>query len=135
MYFLKRIKYTSHGLRTPGEEIVFTVRPKIHSHSQIFRYGRNIFCLPYRPKFSDFFDFCLHWVSVVCEPYHACRVSILFWFQKKNINFSLFLPVPRKKKFPVSENRQCFCPQFEYFCPVIFHIWSLAVSMYFCSVC
>ena len=55
----------THGLRTPGEEIAFTLLPKIHSHSQIFRCGRNIFCLPYRPKFSDFFDFCLHWVSVV----------------------------------------------------------------------
>ena len=45
-----------HGLRTPGEEIAFTERPKIHSHSQIFRYGQSIFCLPLRPKFSDFFD-------------------------------------------------------------------------------
>ena len=32
-----------HGLRTPGEEIVFTVRPKIKS--QILRYSRSIFCL------------------------------------------------------------------------------------------
>ena len=32
-----------HGLRTPGEEIVFTARPKIKS--QIFRYSRSIFCL------------------------------------------------------------------------------------------
>ena len=47
------------------EEIVFTARPKINSHSQIFRYGRSIFCLPHRSKFSDFFDLCLHWVSVV----------------------------------------------------------------------
>ena len=54
-----------HGLRTPGEEIAFTSRPKINSHSQIFRYGRSIFCLPHRPKFSGFFDLCLHWVSVV----------------------------------------------------------------------
>ena len=54
-----------HGLWTPGEEIAFTARPKIHSHSQFFRYGQSIFCLPYRPKFSDFFDLCLHWVSVV----------------------------------------------------------------------
>ena len=52
-----------HGLRTPGEEIAFTARPKIHS--QILKYGRGIFCLPHRPKFSDFFDLCLHWVSVV----------------------------------------------------------------------
>ena len=54
-----------HGLRTPREEIAFTEWPKIHSHSQIFRYGQSIFCLPYRPKFSDNFDLCLHWVSVV----------------------------------------------------------------------
>ena len=54
-----------HGLRTSGEEIAFTERPKIKSQSQIFRYGLSIFCLPHRPKFSDFFDFCLHWVSIV----------------------------------------------------------------------
>ena len=56
-----------HGLWTPGQEIAFTERPKIHSHSQIFRYGRSIFCLPDLPEFSDFFDLCLHWVSVVRE--------------------------------------------------------------------
>ena len=55
----------NHGLRTPREERAFTARPKIHSHSQIFSYGRSIFCLPHRPNFSDFFDLCLHWVSVV----------------------------------------------------------------------
>ena len=54
-----------HGLRTPREEIVFTARPKIQSQSQIFRYGGSIFCLPHRPNFSDIFDLCLHWVSVV----------------------------------------------------------------------
>ena len=60
------IKYKrNHGLRTPREEIAFTARPKIHSHSQIFRYGGSIFRLPHRPKFSDIFDLCLHWVSVV----------------------------------------------------------------------
>ena len=46
----------NHGLRTPGEEIAITAWPKIHSQSQIFRYGRSIFCLPHQPKFSDFFD-------------------------------------------------------------------------------
>ena len=55
----------SHGLRTPREEIAFTARPKIHSHSQIFWYGGSIFCLPHRPNFSGIFDLCLHWVSVV----------------------------------------------------------------------
>ena len=53
------------GLRTPREEIAFTARPNIHSHSQIFRYDRIIFCLLHWPIFSDIFDLCLHWVSVV----------------------------------------------------------------------
>ena len=56
---------SSHGLRTPREEIAFTARPKIQFQSQIFRHGRSIFCLPNRPNFSDIFDLCLHWVSVV----------------------------------------------------------------------
>jgi hypothetical protein len=46
-----------HGLRTHREETAFTARPKIQSQSQIFRYGRSIFCLPH---FSDIFDLCLH---------------------------------------------------------------------------
>ena len=54
-----------HGVRTPREEIAFTARPKIQSQSQIFRYGRSIFCLPHRPNISDIFDLCLHWLSVV----------------------------------------------------------------------
>ena len=54
-----------HGLRTPSEEIAFTAWPKIKSTSQIFRYGRSIFCLPHQPNVSDIFDLCLHWVSVV----------------------------------------------------------------------
>ena len=62
---LPRSSCYCHGLRTPREEIAFTARPKIHSHSQIFRYVGSIFCLPHQPKFSDIFDLCLHWVSVV----------------------------------------------------------------------
>ena len=42
-------------------------RPKIHSHSKIFRYGQSIFCLPHHPDISDIFDLCLHWVSVIHE--------------------------------------------------------------------
>ena len=38
---------SKHGLRTTdaqrGNSLHFTVRPKIHSHSQIFRYGRSVF--------------------------------------------------------------------------------------------
>ena len=46
-----------HGLRTPREEIAFTTAwPKIQSQSQIFRYGRRIFCLPslgvHSPRYS-----------------------------------------------------------------------------------
>ena len=59
-----------HGLQTPDKEIALTARPKIKSQSQIFRYGQSIFCLPHRPKISDFFDLCLHWVSVVRDLKH-----------------------------------------------------------------
>ena len=59
----------------PREEIAFTARPKIHFHSHIFRYGRSIFCLPHRPKFSDFFDLCLHWVSVVRALNQSERIA------------------------------------------------------------
>ena len=70
--FLKEISdFTDYGRR---EEIAFTARPKIQSQSQIFRYGRSIFCLPHRPNFSDIFDLCLHWVSVVCVYCHAIAV-------------------------------------------------------------
>ena len=69
----------AHGLRMPGEEIAFTAWPKIKSQSKIFRYGRSIFCLPHRPKISDFFDLCLHWVSVV-------RVYAHNWMQKTELH-------------------------------------------------
>ena len=66
-------------LRTPREEIAFTARPKIQSQSQIVRYGRSIFCLPHWPNFSNIFDLCLHWVSVVresvyCPTQMICKV-------------------------------------------------------------
>ena len=48
-----------------GNTLHCTARPKIQSQSQIFRYGQSKFCLPHRPNFSDIFDLCLHWVSVV----------------------------------------------------------------------
>ena len=56
-----------HELQTPCEEIAFTEWPKIHSYSQICRCGQSIFCLSHRPKFSDFFNLYLHWVSIVCD--------------------------------------------------------------------
>ena len=60
-----RSPWLQHGLRTPREKMAFTARPIIQSKSQIFRYGQSIFCLPHQPNFSDIFDLCLHWVSVV----------------------------------------------------------------------
>ena len=74
MYRVKILRglfnFCNHRLRTVREEIAFTSRPKIHSHYQIFRYSRSIFCLPHRPNFSDNFDLHLHWVSVVCVCNH-----------------------------------------------------------------
>ena len=61
----KHFDIQHHELRMPREEITFTARPKIQSQSQIFRYGGSLFCLPHRPNFSDIFDLCLHWMSVV----------------------------------------------------------------------
>ena len=81
----------SHGLRTPREEIAFTARPKIQSQSQIFRYGRSIFCLPHRPNFSDIFDLCLHWVSVVRAYYYT-------------VGLFLFLKYAFKCASPVDDN-------------------------------
>ena len=95
--FVITINTLRHGLRTPREEIAFTARPKIHSHSQIFRYGRSIFCLPHRPKFSDFFDLCLHWVSVVRDSYydkvsffHQCSKMQIISIKKFNIQKCFF---------------------------------------------
>ena len=84
------------GLRTPGEEIAFTARPKIHS--QIFRYGRSIFCLPHRPNFSDIFDLCLHWVFVVSEYCHRYTLFTFSWiFQGLNKKIRWFLTLSSKK--------------------------------------
>ena len=65
-----------HRLLTLGEEIAFTAQPKINFHYQIFSYGQSISCLPYRPKFSDFY-----WVSVARTSYYQ---SIIFWYVNEN---------------------------------------------------
>ena len=72
----KEIIECIHGLRTSREEIVFTARPKIHSHSQMLRSGRSIFCLPHRPNFSDIFDLCL---SVCVRSLCSKRYIGLYW--------------------------------------------------------
>ena len=56
--------FHSFGIRTTDNQRRNT-QPKIHPNSQIFRYSQKISCLPHRPNFSDTFDLCLHWVSVV----------------------------------------------------------------------
>ena len=86
-----------HG-RTPREEKAFTARPKIQSHSQIFRYGRSIFCLPHWPNFSDFFDLCLLWVSVVRAWKHKKQGVP---YSSKDIDSKIFLSMETKK------NRGC----------------------------
>ena len=75
----------AHGLRTPREKIAFTAQPKIQSQSHIFRYDSSIFCLPHRPNFSDIFDLCLHWVSVVRGAGH-------FFGLEKRSRFDLNCP-------------------------------------------
>ena len=74
-YFLKK-NYYFHRIRTPRAEIAFTAWPKIHSHFQIFRYCRSILCLPHRPNFSDIFDLCPYWMSVV----RVLTLPIISWW-------------------------------------------------------
>ena len=83
------------GLRMPREEIAFILRPKIQSQSQIFRYGRSIFCLPHRPNFSDIFDLCLHWMSLVGGPYHFSSLFLIDNGPSTKIHVSILIPVAR----------------------------------------
>ena len=62
------------GLRTYAEEIVFTAWSKIFSHSQIFRYGQSIFCVPYRQNFSDSLIYAFIGFHSPCyEPSMVCH--------------------------------------------------------------
>jgi hypothetical protein len=82
------------GLRMPREEIAFTPRPELHSHSQIFWYGQSIFCLPHWPNFSDIFDSRLHWGSVVREKYVANFANFQYWNMnrvKKSKNVHMYV--------------------------------------------
>jgi hypothetical protein len=42
----------------------------------MFRYGQSIVCLPHRPNFSDSFDLCLHWVSIVRDQKYIIFISL-----------------------------------------------------------
>ena len=70
--------FPRHGLLMPREEIAFSATPRIQSQFQVFWYGRSIFCLPHRPNFSDIFDSCLHWVSVVRVPRYSQGIPKVF---------------------------------------------------------
>ena len=59
----------------------------------------KILFLPHRPNFSDIFDFCLHWVSVV----RACTES--------KLSLLLTLPIPA-----------AWCPNVE---PVLKITWKI----------
>ena len=104
-FFYIHLVQLIHGLWTPGEEMAFTEWPKIQSQSRIFRYGRSVFCLPHRPKFSDFFDLCLHWVSVVHELIQTTNTNLeslqrffclsTFWVRYK-VNFPIEIKIHHK---------------------------------------
>ena len=55
----------AHGLRTPGEEIAFTARPKFTPTPKFLGTAEAYFVCHIGPSFQNFFDLCLHWVSVV----------------------------------------------------------------------
>ena len=61
---------TEHGLRMPerGNCLDCTVEKQVPFPN--FRHFRSIFCLPLMSTFSDFFDLCLHWLSIVRETEH-----------------------------------------------------------------
>ena len=109
---------SSHGLRTPREEIAFTARPKIQSQSQIFRYGQSIFCLPHRPNFSDIFDLCLHLVFVVRGQIYLNRVKNI-WTLSKKIWTSRWIRHWWRRKMHVL----CLC-----------HFWSILRSPHYPSI-
>jgi hypothetical protein len=99
--------HASHGLRSPGEKTAITARPKIQSQSQILMYGRSIFCLPHRPNFSDIFDFCLHWVSVVRD---ASDIIELSDFRRDTLRLSICTVNSIIKTKPaIFDCKYCFC--------------------------
>ena len=88
-YIKQKTDSSYHGLRTPRDKIAFTARLKIQPQSQIFRYGRSIFCQPHWSNFPDIFDLCLHWVSVVrvwkiWRLYKVCEMLHTAQFFKDN---------------------------------------------------
>ena len=102
---LDRTSGQNHRLQTPGEGMSLTTWPKNQSHSQIFRYSQSIFCLLHRPNYLDFFELCLHWVSVVCGQ-NASR-----WSEKPRVVQVYISDFERSQKNPISvqvnKDRRC----------------------------
>ena len=46
--------------------------PKSTPTAKFLGTAEAYFCLPHQLKFSDFFDLCLHWVSIVRDLAHLC---------------------------------------------------------------
>ena len=72
----RNISYND-GQRKPGEEIALTAWLKIKSQSQVLRYGQSIFCLPHRPRISDFF--CYMPSLGVCSLCLQLHNLIILW--------------------------------------------------------
>ena len=51
-YFYLKLNGLKHGLRTPGEDIAFTARPKIKYQSQILGTAEAYFVCHIGPKFQ-----------------------------------------------------------------------------------
>jgi hypothetical protein len=66
------VNATMHELRTPRKEIVFTARPKIHSHSKIFMYGQKF---THNPKFV-----CMAEAYFVCHIGPIFQISLIYAF-------------------------------------------------------
>ena len=132
-YFTFQAYTLPHGLRTPSEEIAFTARPKIHSHSQILRCGRSIFCLPQWPKFSDIFDLCLHWVSVVRALPHTINCICVSLFKFHIWTLKQFYHCPKQ---PALSRHIKVWVSFELFWALYMYIFGylLLLSTFSCSL-
>ena len=60
------------GMNCWGRSHLNQIRSAVRS--EIFRYGRSIFC---RPNFSDIFELCLHWVSIVRGLDYSSKTSLV----------------------------------------------------------
>ena len=81
---IKQIRLdTNHGLRTPGEEIAFTARPKIESQSKIYRCSQSIFCLPLLLNilciFGDVLGWCGYLDYINISKYRTWNRRIKCW--------------------------------------------------------